>query len=237
MRTYILLSMLAVFALPFSVSAEGNIQKANYSGTPKISAEEIQDLTYMREEEKLARDVYLYAYEKYGLPIFKNIASSEEKHMNQLGTLIDRYDLTDPVSNETPGVFQNEDLKELYTTLTGQVDESFVSALTVGAIIEDLDIKDLDEALTRTTMLDIMTTYQNLKCGSGNHLRSFVKQLQQNGSSYTPQYISMDAYNATISKSNGPCGQGQKQGQGQRKGKGMGQGQGQGRGQGRGRGF
>jgi len=36
----------------------------------KLSTEEIEDLTYLREEEKLARDVYLYSFDKYGETIF-----------------------------------------------------------------------------------------------------------------------------------------------------------------------
>jgi hypothetical protein len=36
----------------------------------------------MREEEKLAHDVYMTLYEKWGQQIFKNIAASEETHTN-----------------------------------------------------------------------------------------------------------------------------------------------------------
>lgn len=42
-----------------------------------LNAAEIEGLLFMREEEKLAHDVYLALYAKWGLPIFQNIAQSE----------------------------------------------------------------------------------------------------------------------------------------------------------------
>jgi len=53
-------------------------------------------LTYIREEEKLARDVYLYLYDMWGSSIFDNISVSEQAHMDAIKTLIDRYGLDDP---------------------------------------------------------------------------------------------------------------------------------------------
>ena len=51
---------------------------------------------HMREEEKVARDVYLEFYEIYGNVIFKNIADSEQKHMDAVLALIVGYGLDDP---------------------------------------------------------------------------------------------------------------------------------------------
>ena len=46
-----------------------------------LTDEEIEDLRFLREEEKLAHDVYLYAYEKHNIMIFQNISNSEQTHM------------------------------------------------------------------------------------------------------------------------------------------------------------
>jgi hypothetical protein len=43
-----------------------------------LSPEEAAGLAYMREEEKLAHDVYLALYEQWGSTIFRSIASSEQ---------------------------------------------------------------------------------------------------------------------------------------------------------------
>ena len=62
-------------------------------------------LTYMREEEKLARDVYIFLYDKWGSQIFNNISVSEQTHMDAIKTLLDRYGIPDPVADKGPGVF------------------------------------------------------------------------------------------------------------------------------------
>ena len=43
---------------------------------------ELDILMHMKEEEKLARDVYTVLYEKWGTMIFSNISRAEETHMN-----------------------------------------------------------------------------------------------------------------------------------------------------------
>ncbi len=171
-----------------------------------LSQEEINDLLFSREEEKLARDVYLYSYDKYGDAIFGNISQSEQRHMDQILTLLNTYQLTDPASPDR-GVFSNQVLQDLYTALVAQSDISLVEALTVGAIIEDLDIKDLQDLESRTTHSDILTTYDKLKCGSRNHMRNFNTQLVANGVDYLPQYITLAEFTDIISSSNEQCNQ------------------------------
>ena len=59
----------------------------------ELSADEKKGLLLMREEEKLARDVYMALYKQWRLPIFSNIAASEQRHMDAIRTLLDRYGL------------------------------------------------------------------------------------------------------------------------------------------------
>lgn len=70
-----------------------------------LSADEEAGLLYMREEEKLARDVYLTTYNLWRLQIFDNIAASEETHTEAVKLLLDRYNLADPVGSNGIGVF------------------------------------------------------------------------------------------------------------------------------------
>ncbi len=65
-----------------------------------LSEAEINSLTYMREEEKLARDVYVYLHDMYGSPIFDKISVSEQTHMDAIKTLLDRYGIPDPVAGQ-----------------------------------------------------------------------------------------------------------------------------------------
>ena len=155
----------------------------------------------MREEEKLARDVYLALYDIWGLQIFNNIASSEQTHTDAVKTLIDRYGITDNFASEY-GLFINPDLQALYDQLVAKGSQSLGDAIKVGAAIEEIDILDLEESLEKTDKTDIITVYNNLLKGSENHLRAFVSTLErQTGEIYEPQFMSIDAYNKVISAS------------------------------------
>jgi len=175
------------------------------SKAKKLSEEEKNDLRYLREEEKLARDVYLYAYSLYGEDVFSNIASSEQKHMDKVLRLLNDYQINDPAS-ATVGVFNNAELQNLYNVLASQCDSSLKDALIVGATIEDVDIFDIDEFFSHTSQKDIIDTYEKLNCGSENHMRAFTGKLEDMGYSYTPQYISLEEYTAILSSASGGCG-------------------------------
>lgn len=165
----------------------------------ELTQEEIDGLLLMREEEKLARDVYLELYDIFGQQIFSNIAQSEQTHTNAIKSLLDKYDLDDPVISDERGVFTNQELETLYNQLVEQGSVSLLDALKVGATIEDLDIKDLQELNEITDNQDISEVYNNLEKGSRNHLRSFVGVIEKNGGTYEPQYITEDYYNSIIS--------------------------------------
>jgi hypothetical protein len=173
--------------------------------TGGLTAVEIEGLAFMREEEKLARDVYLVLYDQWNIPIFQNI-------------LIERFGIEDPAVGNGVGEFTNPDLQALYDQLVSQGSQSLADALKVGAAIEEIDILDLEERLAQTDKGDIIMVYEKLLKGSRNHLRSFTNTItQQTGETYVPQYLSLDAYGAIIGtgiESGGASGRGSGQGQG-----------------------
>lgn len=126
-----------------------------------LTTEEKTNLVLMREEEKFARDVYLHMHEKYDLRIFSNIAASEQVHMDAVLELIEKYGLEDPASAER-GVFLDLALQQLYDDLVAQGEISLVEALKVGATIEDLDIRDLDNAILGTSKTNLINLYEML---------------------------------------------------------------------------
>jgi len=164
-----------------------------------ISENEKEGLLFMREEEKLARDVYTTLYEKWGLPIFTNISQSEQSHTEAVRVVLIKYDIEDPVTDETSGKFANTDLATLYINLLAEGQRSELDALKVGAYIEDLDIKDLQTRIAQTDNDDIRLVYQNLMKGSRNHLRAFVSQIESRGGVYVPRYISKEEFDVIVS--------------------------------------
>ena len=157
---------------------EGVTGKKGQSGTSAILTEDEEEaLLFMREEEKLARDVYLTLGEKWPeLAIFTNIAASEQKHMDAVLQLLVKYSLTDPADG--PGVFVDADLKKLYGQLVEKGLNSIVDALEVGIIIEEEDIADLEYYLGLTDKKDIKQVFENLLEGSKNHLDAFDRNLE-----------------------------------------------------------
>lgn len=166
-----------------------------------VSVDETNGLLYMREEEKLARDVYTELYAKWNLRPFSNITRSEQMHMNAILSLLTRYSLQDPVDVNSAGVFKNVVLQDLYNALIVEGNKSVVNALKVGATIEEVDIVDLQKHLLETDNQDITFVYDNLMRGSRNHLRAFVKNLKVQGVTYVPQYLSAAEYEQIISGS------------------------------------
>ncbi len=163
-----------------------------------LSDEEESGILFMREEEKLARDVYLYFYELYPLPVFTNISKSEQRHTDAIKNLIDRYELKDPVAEDIPGVFIDKKLQSLYDELikSGSVDR--VSALKAGALIEETDILDLEELSKSVDNQDITMVYKNLLRGSHNHLKAFVNVLKINGVEYEPLLLSKEKFDSIV---------------------------------------
>ena len=203
MRKLILVTLISTSVLISSCSDSENDDEVSIQETT-LSQLEIDDLNFLREEEKLARDVYLYSYDLYNLQIFKNVSNSEQKHMDSVLELLNKYNLPDSAS-ENIGEFNNSELQNLYNDLTQKSSISVVEALEVGNLIEDLDIKDIATNEGRTINIDLLDVYTSLKCGSRNHLRNYYAQLIFNGGLYVPTYISIDEFEAIITTSNEQC--------------------------------
>jgi len=144
-------------------------------------------------EEKMAHDVYLYAYEKYGTPVFANIARSEQRHMDAIKALLDRYGITPPTDYAKD--------TELAEQLKAKVDEGLEQALNAGVTIEEVDIKDIAELAKQAYdawAKDLVAVYTNIAGGSYNHLRGFLQSLKNYGytlpdvSEYLPSGVTVD---------------------------------------------
>lgn len=168
-----------------------------------LAQNEIDGLLYMREEEKLAHDVYVALSEKWGLTQFTRIAASEQMHTDAVMTLLDRYGIADPASSEA-GLYADPTLQALYNDLIARGSVSAVEALNVGGLIEEVDMADLDTRLAANDQADIAAVYANLRSASENHLRAFANGVQAlTGTAYTAQTLSADAVSAILSGSNG----------------------------------
>ncbi|USQ02687.1 DUF2202 domain-containing protein [Aquirufa antheringensis] len=163
-----------------------------------VDSAEKQRVLFIREEEKLAYDVYQAMFDKYGVKIFQNIPNSELSHMEAMLTIITKYQLVDPMDKNPRGVFVNADLQSLYNALVSQGNGSILAAYQVGAKIEELDIFDLNKSIAVTNNQDVKLVYDFLNKGSRNHLRSFFKNLTNAGGTYTPVFITKAEFDAIV---------------------------------------
>jgi hypothetical protein len=164
-----------------------------------LSETEIAALSFVREEELLAHDIYVSMYAKYHVPVFNNISNSEEIHTTAIKALMEKYSLTDIAADHVLGVFVNQDVQQLYDALLALGLTSLNDAITVGAIIEDYDIADLVyHASEDIDNVDILYTIDQLHRGSRNHMRAFYAHLNFHGLTYTPQYITQEMYDAIV---------------------------------------
>lgn len=158
------------------------------------TAEESLALQSLREEEKLAHDVYVALDAR--APVFANISASEQTHTDAVRTLLLRYGVPDPAQGRAAGSFTNLTFQTLYGALTTRGSASTVAALQVGAEIEELDITDIRAMRAVVTRPDVSATLDTLERGSRNHLRSFWRQLQSAGGTYTPSHLDAASFRA-----------------------------------------
>jgi hypothetical protein len=166
------------------------------SDSTSISQTERDGLVLMREEEKLAGDVYAYFYTKYGLRPFTNINKSEVQHSGAVLRLLTYFGIPDPALTQA-GKFSNPDIQGLYNKLTAD-GSTAENALAVGAFIEEYDIADLRKLIAETQNADIKMVYTNLLNGSYNHIKAFTRVLAGRGVTYTPQILSADELNEIL---------------------------------------
>jgi len=184
-----------ILAADSRIGLSTNVQYSDIN----LTGDEIASLQFIREEEKLARDVYIYLYDEWGLMPFKNISKSEQIHMDAILVLLNRYQIEDPVKDNDYGVFENQELQELYNHLIDEGSMGVIEALTVGALIEETDINDIQIILdNKITKSDLSTVLNNLQNGSMNHLKAFTRNLLKYNIDYEPEILDIDFYKQII---------------------------------------
>jgi hypothetical protein len=167
---------------------------STYTSSTELSDAEVSSLQFMREEEKLARDVYLTLDQYWGAQtqVFANIAVSEEQHTSTIDYLLEKYAIEDPVLRDEIGVFTNQELQALYDQLVVRGQNSLIDGLYVGALIEEVDMEDIAAAIADTDERAMILAYSNLLDGSKSHLRAFVSVIETQGLVYEAQVLEAD---------------------------------------------
>ncbi len=184
----------------------GNGQGEEGAGTSTaapltVTEEQQAELEYMREEEKLAGDVYATLAKSYPDAPFSRILQSERKHESAVQAQLDRAGIADPTAGNAVGEFENADLQRLYDGLVKQGSASMTAALQVGALIEETDIADLRQAAAGATDSQVKQVYANLERASNQHLRAYTSALRSVGVTYEPTVLSEASYAKILASS------------------------------------
>ncbi len=226
--------VVGVFAIP---QAQGAPDAAS-AGRPTASATSTTTtaelaalLQFNRDEERMARDLYQALADVYdGAQPFSMITRSEQMHYSAIGTLLDRYGISDPSVGKAPGMYASTAVQELYDRWLREGKVSLQAAYAVGIELEKRDIADLDATLAKVTQADVRRVLTNLKAASENHLAAF--EAAAAGKTVTGQMGSGQMGSGQM----GPGRMGGMMGSGARNGQGQGQGSGPGNGNGNGTG-
>jgi hypothetical protein len=182
-------------------------------------------LIFMREEEKLARDVYQTLGTLYpDSVIFGKIDDSEQTHMNAVKTMLEKYGVDDPNTNDNVGAYTGEEygwyFTEKYHLLVERASISELEALYVGAFIEELDMMDINQCpqvivetdngindvsecgKTYTDNADIVRLYTALLSGSDSHLQGYVKNIEKyiGEGNYQAQVLTQEQVDAILNR-------------------------------------
>ncbi|MDI3314422.1 MAG: DUF2202 domain-containing protein [Mycobacterium sp.] len=139
----------------------------------RLSDAERAGLVLLREEERVARDLYRRFHQAWGMPIFGNIAASEQRHYDAIGRLLKRYSVPDPSVGRPPGVYADTELQNAYDMWLARGLSSAEEAFAVGIELETGDIADLSVAMHGSDQAAIQRVCENLRAASQNHLRAF----------------------------------------------------------------
>ncbi|MBK8460109.1 MAG: DUF2202 domain-containing protein [Micropruina sp.] len=175
-RTVVAIAISAIALLGWGVTAQG---APTPEPTPVVQATAdaalAASLTHMREEERLARDLYtaLAAEHDQARPL-ASVARSEQRHFDAIGVLLTRYGVADPAAGRTAGSYADPTLQKLYDSLLADGKKSLAAANQAGVAVETLDIADLEKAIAAISQADVKTVYGNLLTASKRHLEAFT---------------------------------------------------------------
>lgn len=166
-----------VVALAISGLGLAYAQAAPVPSAPTLDAATAKTLSFMREEERLARDLYTALEGKHGDGVrpFAHIKLSEQQHFEAVGTLLSRFGIEDPSVGLAAGDYRYDELDEMYKTLLGQGEASLAAAYQAGVTFETNDIAGLKKAIEESPEASVDDVLTNLLTASERHLAAFER--------------------------------------------------------------
>jgi hypothetical protein len=154
------------------------------------------DLVFGVEEERMSHDLYVAAFERWGVGAFDRISQAETRHEAAFVQLAASVNVALPPA--VRGVYATAELQSMYQQLLALVNESAPAALRAGALVEETDIVELRRMIAVVQDDRTREVLAHLEAASGRHLRAFARNLERYGESYQPQVLSAADFAAVI---------------------------------------
>ena len=169
-----------------------------FDSTADLTADEIEFAYALREDEKVARDLYAAFFEKYSLKTFSNISKSEGNHMRAVEILLEYYEIDFPAAGNF-GTFADSARQADYDSLL-IMGSTALEAFKVMALLEESNIVSYNSVMADITNPNIKIVVENLGKASENHFRAAIRQITALGGTYAPKLMTQEEYNAMIAK-------------------------------------
>jgi hypothetical protein len=167
-----------------------------FDSTADLTADEIEFIFAVREDEKVARDMYFSFFGKFGLKPFENIGKAEDNHIKATEKLFDYYEIDYPTLSEN-GKFEDAIRQKLYDSLLLKGTPE-LEAFKVMALLEESNIVEYGEVLKTIVNPNIKIVIENLAMASANHFKAAIRQITALGGTYTPALMTQEQYRTVI---------------------------------------
>jgi hypothetical protein len=160
-----------------------------------LTDQQLADLLYLSEEEKMARDICAVFWEKHDIVLFETVMNTEQRHMDMIRNAKARHGIKKVADRSKAGVYTNQKLQDIYTEMTDKHDTTFHKALLNSALITETAILGLRDAISELNgnQPKLAKVYDTLLDDSENHLRIFAGVLATlDDADYEAQHEDMD---------------------------------------------
>lgn len=166
------------------------------SATP--SPDEQETLRFLLEQRRLVRDIYRHLHGAWEIPAFADLAGAEQRGIGELQRLHRQLRLRHLPADGEPGIFADPALGQLYRRLLTQGLFDIREALELGALIEEMSIIDLRDAIDESRSHRLDQIYIALLGNAYAHLRAIHRQLARSGVDYQPRLLPREGLEAIL---------------------------------------
>lgn len=165
--------------------------------TASLSADEIEFLFALREDEKMARDLYTVFAAKYSTaPQIDRIAAAENSHIAYVEAVLDYYEISYPAMTAA-GLFEDAKRQAIYNELADK-SGTLLEVYATMAAVEEESVSAYKSVQSEITNENIALVITNMIKASSNHLKAAVCQIIVGGSTYTPLYLSAEEFGTIV---------------------------------------